>query len=171
MGILADKDALARIQAATDYPLQRAEDGWVAGLFFNCRLSSVFQPVFDVSERRVVGHGASVRSEPIRADGSREESLSPWGIFALATEDPLLVRLDRLCRTLHALNYFSRAPGRQDLHVSVQSRLLESVKDVSAAVRAGADLLQGRYLGAPNRAIESVSRRAAADLQHPGYAW
>jgi len=279
MGFFTDKDALARIQAATDYPLQRAEDGWVVGHFFNCQLSSVYQPVFDVAERQVVGHGAFVRSEPISSDGGRAEALSPWGIFALAADDPLLVRLDRLCRTLHSLNYFSRAQGHQDLHVSVQPRLLESVKDghgrafekvldligvetsrvvieiplevnqdrrllkhvivnyrsrgyriacnhsgateewmaelgslypdvvrlevkalkrsgskslveaihrfgasllvkevetpedVSAAIRAGADLLQGRYLGEPARAIETVSKRAAADLQHPGYAW
>ncbi|HEX7811937.1 MAG TPA: EAL domain-containing protein [Burkholderiales bacterium] len=279
MGLLTDKDALARIQAATDYPLQRENDGWIVGHFFNCRLSSVYQPVFDVSERQVIGHGAYVRSAPIGSDGAGEGALSPWGIFALAAEDPLLVRLDRLCRTLHALNYFSRVPPHQDLHVSVQSRLLESVKDghgrafekvldligvetsrvvieiplevnqdrrllkhvivnyrsrgyriacnhsgateewmaelgslypdvvrlelkalkrsgskslieaihrfgasllvkgvetsedVSAAVRAGADLLQGRYLGEPTRSIESVSKRAAADLQHPGYAW
>ena len=41
------KDELARIQEATDYPVQRSEDGWIVGHFFNCWLSSVFQPVFD----------------------------------------------------------------------------------------------------------------------------
>lgn len=275
MGILADKDALARIQAATDYPLQRAADGRVVGHFFHCRLSSVFQPVFDVSERQVVGHAAYVRSE---ANG--DDALSPWGIFALAAEDPVLVRLDRLCRTLHALNYFDVVPERQNLFLAVQPRLLESVKDghgrafekvldligvetsrvvieipaevnqdrqllkhvivnyrsrgyrialnhagdnegwmaelgslypdfvrleagqlkkragttalvdaihrfgatllvrdveteqeMSAAVRAGADLLQGRFLGEPTRAIESISRRAEEEARHPGYAW
>lgn len=275
MEFLADKDALARIQAATDYPLQRATDGRVVGHFFHCRLSSVFQPVFDVSERQVVGHAAYVRS-----DAHDDAALSPWGIFALAADDPLLVRLDRLCRTLHALNYFSAVPDRQNLFVAVQPRLLESVKDghgrafekvldligvetsrvvieipaevnqdwrllkhvivnyrsrgyrialnhggdyegwmaelgslypdfvkleagqlkkragttalvdaihrfgamllvrdveteqdMSAAVRAGADLLQGRFLGEPTRAIESLSRRAREHGSHPGCAW
>ena len=124
MEFLADKDALARIQAATDCPLQRAADGRVVGHFFHCRLSSVFQPVFDVSERQVVGHAADVRS-----DTNDQGASSPWGVFALATEDPLLVRLDRLCRTLHALNYFSAVPERQILFLAVQPRLLESVKD------------------------------------------
>ena len=124
MEFLADKDALACIQAATDYPLQRAADGRVVGHFFHCRLTSVFQPVFDISERQVVGHAAYVRSDAID-DGA----LSPWGIFALAAEDPLLVRLDRLCRTLHALNYFGAVPERQILFLAVQPRLLESVKD------------------------------------------
>ena len=120
----ADKDALARIQEATDYPLQRAPDGRVVGHFFHCRLSSVFQPVFDVSDLKVVGHAAYVRTDTPDGDG-----LSPWGIFALATDDPVIVRLDRLCRTLHALNYFSAVAQRQTLFLAVQPRLLESVKD------------------------------------------
>jgi EAL domain-containing protein (putative c-di-GMP-specific phosphodiesterase class I) len=275
MEFLADKDALVRIQAATDYPLQRAADGRVVGHFFHCRLSSVFQPVFEVSERQIVGHAAYVRS-----DADDDGALSPWGIFALAADDPLLVRLDRLCRTLHALNYFSAVPERQNLFVAVQPRLLESVKDghgrafekildligvetsrvvieipaevnrdwrllkhvivnyrsrgyrialnhsgenagwmaelgslypdfvrlragqlksragtpaltdaihrfgatllvrdveteqeMSAAVRAGADLLQGRFLGEATRAISSLLRRAREQGSHPGCAW
>jgi len=275
MEFLADKDALARIQAATDYPLQRAADGRVVGHFFHCRLTSVFQPVFDISERQVVGHAAYVRSDAID-DGA----LSPWGIFALAAEDPLLVRLDRLCRTLHALNYFGAVPERQILFLAVQPRLLESVKDghgrafekvldligvetsrvvieippevnqdrrllkhvivnyrsrgyrialnhggdsdgwmadlgslypdivrldagqlkkqpgtaalvdaihrfgatllvrdveteqeMAVAVRAGADLLQGHYLGEATPAIKSISRSAQEQGAHPGCAW
>lgn len=275
MGIFADKDALARIQAATDYPLQRAADGRVVGHFFHCRLSSVFQPVFDISERQVAGHAAYVRS-----DANDDGALSPWGIFALAAEDPVLVRLDRLCRTLHALNYFGAVPERQSLFLAVQPRLLESVKDghgrafekvldligvetarvvieipaevnqdrrllkhvivnyrsrgyrialnhdaendgwmadlgslypdfvrlgvgqlqsraetaalvdaihrfgatllvrdveteqqMTAAVRAGADLAQGQFLGEAAREIESISRRAQEQGSHPGCAW
>lgn len=124
MGIPADGDELARIQAATDYPLQRSEDGWIAGYFFNCRLSSVFQPVFDTGRRRIVGQAAYIRSEAVG-----EVALSPWGVFSLAAQDPVLVRLDRLCRTVHALNYFGRAGGQGSLFVGVQSRLLESVRD------------------------------------------
>lgn len=122
--MLADKDALARIQATTDYPLQRAADGRIVGHFFHCQLSSAFQPVFDLSARQVIGHAAYVRSE-VTDDGT----LSPLGVFALATEDPVVVRLDRLCRTLHALNYFGAASPHQNLFVGVQPRLLESIKD------------------------------------------
>ena len=124
MEFLADKDALARIQEANDYPLQRAQDGRVVGHFFHCRLSSVFQPAFDVIDRQVVGHSAYVRT-----DATDDGGLSPWGVFALATDDPVVVRLDRLCRTLHALNYFSAVAQRQTLFLAVQPRLLESVKD------------------------------------------
>ncbi|HEX4984919.1 MAG TPA: EAL domain-containing protein [Burkholderiales bacterium] len=275
MDVFSDKDALARIQAATDYPLQRAADGRIVGSFFHCRLGSVFQPVFDLGERQVVGHAAYVRSEADQGGG-----VSPWGVFALAAEDPVLVRLDRLCRTVHALNYFGAASRRQSLFVGVQPRLLESVKDghgraferildligvetsrvvieipaevngdwrllkhvivnyrsrgyriamnhrgdnegwmaelgslypdfvrldvarlrvasgvralvdaihrfgatllvrdveteqdLVTAVRAGADLLQGRYLGETVPAVEPLSPRARPQVSHPGGAW
>ncbi|WP_084226676.1 EAL domain-containing protein [Nitrosospira sp. NpAV] len=118
-------DELRRVQATTDYLLHPSEDdGWVIGHFSNNRLSSVFQPVVDAHNRQVVGHAAYVRCEP-----DHKNVVPPWGIFALAAEDTLLVKLDRLCRTLHAINYFSIALGPGDLFVSVQPRLLESVKD------------------------------------------
>lgn len=117
-------DELRRVQATTDYLLQPSEDGWIIGHFSSNRLSSVFQPVVDANTRQVIGHAAYIRSETDNAN-----VLSPWGIFALATEDTLLVNLDRLCRTVHAINYFSAASGSGDLFVNVQPRLLESVKD------------------------------------------
>ena len=117
-------DELKRVQATTDYLLQPSEDGWIIGHFSNNRLSSVFQPVVDANTRQVIGHAAYVRCEP-----DHKNVVSPWDIFALAAEDTLLVKLDRLCRTLHAINYFSIASGPGNLFVSVQPRLLESVKD------------------------------------------
>ncbi|SCY36602.1 EAL domain, c-di-GMP-specific phosphodiesterase class I (or its enzymatically inactive variant) [Nitrosospira sp. Nl5] len=116
-------DALTRVQA-TDDQLQRSEDGWIVGHFLNSRLSSVFQPVFDGSRRNVIGHAAYVRSE-----SGDKNILSPWSIFTLASNDTLLVSLDRLCRTVHAINYFGAVSGQGNLFVSVQPRLLESVKD------------------------------------------
>ena len=98
------KDELARIQEATDYPVQRSEDGWIIGHFFNCWLSSVFQPVFETNGRTVTGHAAYIRST---TDGT--SLLSPWKVFALTEGDALLVRFDRLCRAIHALNYFGNA--------------------------------------------------------------
>jgi EAL domain-containing protein (putative c-di-GMP-specific phosphodiesterase class I) len=117
------KDELARIQEATDYPVQRSEDGWIIGHFFNCWLSSVFQPVFETSGRTITGHAAYIRST---TDGT--SLLSPWKVFALTEGDALLVRFDRLCRAIHALNYFGNA-SQGNLFVTVQPRLLESVKD------------------------------------------
>jgi hypothetical protein len=45
------------------------------------------------------------------------------------------------------------------------------VEPLKREIRAHGHLLQGRYLGEPTRSIDSVSKRAAADLRHPGYAW
>lgn len=123
VSVKEDKDKLARIQEATDYPVQRSEDGWVVGHFFNCWLSSVFQPVVDTSGNTVIGHAAYIRSA---TDGT--SVMSPWKAFALTEGDALLVRFDRLCRAIHALNYFGNA-SHGDLFVTVQPRLLESVKD------------------------------------------
>lgn len=118
------KDPLTRVQAATDYPVQRSDDGWIVGQFFNGWLSSVFQPVVGVTAQTVAGHAAYIRST-LNGDGS----LSPWQAFALSEGDTLLVRFDRLCRTIHALNYFSHVSHDVNLFVTVQPRLLESVKD------------------------------------------
>lgn len=122
MTISVGQDKLAqRIQAATDYLLRYSEDGWIAGYFSNCWLSSIFQPVFGVNGREVVGHSASIRS-----DTSDEGALSA---LVLAGTDAQLVHFDRLCRTIHALNYFGDDSRPGSLLVSVQPRLLESVKD------------------------------------------
>lgn len=112
------------MQAATGYLLQRLEDNRIVGHFANNRLASVFQPIIAANALQVIGHAAHIQCDP---DG--KNFVSPWEIFPLATEDSTLVKLDRLCRTVHALNYFRIGSGEGNLFVSVQPRLLESVKD------------------------------------------
>lgn len=118
------KDALARIQEATDYAVQRNDDGATVGLFFDCVLSTVFQPIFSGKTREVVGHAAYARSQL-----HGENPLSPWKVLSLTEGDAPLVRFDRLCRVVHALNYFVAPPEKSWLLVAVQPRLLENVKD------------------------------------------
>ena len=118
------KDELARIQEATDYAVTRAENGFIMGHFFNCSLSSVFQPVFDAKTRSVAGHAAYIRSAM-----NEENPLSPWKVLSLGEGDAPLVRFDRLCRAVHVLNYFSGSSRDANLFVTVQPRLLEAVKD------------------------------------------
>jgi EAL domain-containing protein (putative c-di-GMP-specific phosphodiesterase class I) len=118
------KDELARIQKATDYAVTRAENGFIMGHFFNCSLSSVFQPVFDAKTRSVAGHAAYIRSVL-----NEENPLSPWKVLSLGEGDAPLVRFDRLCRAVHVLNYFSGRSHEANLFVTVQPRLLEAVKD------------------------------------------
>ncbi|SDW11874.1 EAL domain-containing protein [Nitrosomonas communis] len=119
------KDEFELIRSATDYSLERDQGGWISGQFYRCRLTSAFQPIIDMAQNKTIGHTAHIRSE---SDG--EISLSPWQVFAQATNDEQLVHLDRLCRAVHALNYFNNKATRSDekLFVGVHPLLLETVK-------------------------------------------
>lgn len=119
------KDEFELIQSATDYSLGRGSDGWISGHFYQCQLTSVFQPVFSLTQGKTTGHAAYVRSKS--DDGI---ALWPWQVFSLASKDEQLVDLDRLCRAVHALNYYFNNPSKLgSLFVDVHPRLLESVKD------------------------------------------
>jgi EAL domain-containing protein (putative c-di-GMP-specific phosphodiesterase class I) len=101
--------------------LHRLAADRAAGAFYGAELVSVFQPVY-TDRRELAGHAGYIRSH---AHGAAE--LSPWQVFALAANDDDLVRLDRLCRTLHALNYFDHAHADWRLHLPVELRLLAAV--------------------------------------------
>lgn len=119
------KDEFELIKSATDYSLKRAENGWISGLFYHCELTSVFQPIFSISQGKTMGHVAYIRSK-----ANNDVALWPWQVFSLASKDDQLVDLDRLCRAIHALNYYFNSTSRSDnLFVDVHPRLLESVKD------------------------------------------
>ena len=119
------QDEFELIQSAIDYTLERDEQGWISGRFYQCELTSVFQPILNLSRDQTIGHAAYIRS---RANG--EASLWPWQVFSLASKDEQLVDLDRLCRVIHALNFhFNNASKAGKLFVEVHPRLLESVKD------------------------------------------
>ncbi len=118
---------IERVATATGFLLQYRDTGEVTGLFHHCRLSSVPRPVFEAASNSIIGQAAHIRAD---LNGNGEVLLSPWHIFALAPDDEQLVKLDRLCRTIHALNFLDHLSARQmKLFVSVQPRLLESVKD------------------------------------------
>lgn len=117
------KDEFELIRSATDFSLERADDGWVSGYFFRCRLTSAFQPVFGAAANKTIGHTAYIRSQI-----NDEIALWPWQVFSQASTDAQLVELDRLCRAVHALNYFKTASDSEQLFLVVHPRLLESVK-------------------------------------------
>jgi len=145
-----------------EFRLRQDERGHVIGDFYKCRLGSVFQPVFSATGRRVMGHEARVRCE-----GWGDEAVSPWGIFSRMASDSALVRLDRLCRTLHMLNYFGRArSGDLKLFVRVEPRLLTSVKQDHGKVFGEA---LGHCGVATSRVVIEIPVEAVGDrdlLQH-----
>jgi hypothetical protein len=103
--------------------LRRLPDGGALGNWYGCALSSVFQPIVDPDEGRIVGHEAF-----LRCYAAGQCDISPWLLFSGNAEDARLVALDRLCRTLHALNYRS-ASGDGLLFLNVHGRLLAAVSD------------------------------------------
>jgi len=115
---------IARLPAAPGgyQPLVRIASDRVAGNFYKAQLASVFQPIVGRDEA-IAGHEAFVRSH---TEGATE--LSPWQVFAGAASDDELVRLDRLCRTVHAVNYFVSAPPAARLFLGVEARLLSAVE-------------------------------------------
>ncbi|HEY6895881.1 MAG TPA: EAL domain-containing protein [Rhodocyclaceae bacterium] len=78
----------------------------VAASFAGFSLHSAFQPIFDLKRRSTIGHEAL-----LRAHGPSGATLSPEVVFATADDPAQLVGLDRLCRTLHALNFLRQESG------------------------------------------------------------
>jgi EAL domain-containing protein (putative c-di-GMP-specific phosphodiesterase class I) len=121
-------DYLHRLSAPSQAPgsvwLNAA--GQAEGRFFNCVLSSAFQPI------RRAGDGALAGFEGLaRGVSAADAGLSLWRLLDHGASDDESVALDRLCRMLHAINFF-RQPASElaeaaDLFVSVHDRLLSAV--------------------------------------------
>ncbi|GGY47696.1 EAL domain-containing protein [Pseudoduganella albidiflava] len=97
--------------------------GRAHGRFFNCTMTSVFHPI------RELDSGSAVACEGLaRGLSAEDEGLSLWRLLENAASDDESVELDRLCRMLHAINFF-RQPDceRLDLHLNVHGRLLSAV--------------------------------------------
>lgn len=84
---------------STLYPEGKRVAAWHDGL----HLASRFQPIVDLAQERIVGHQATlaVRSE----DGT---PLSPETAYERCSSPESIVHFDRLCRTLHALNFLAQ---------------------------------------------------------------
>ncbi|SDC04751.1 EAL domain, c-di-GMP-specific phosphodiesterase class I (or its enzymatically inactive variant) [Cupriavidus sp. YR651] len=103
--------------------LWRDAHGQVQGQYFNCSLTSAFEPLVTLAEREVVAYEGTIRT--YAEDGV---GLAAWKLFAMAADDASLVSLDRLSRLVHAINYFSAA-GTHKLVLNVHNRLLAAVAD------------------------------------------
>ena len=93
---------------------------WHMGL----RLGSLFQPIVDLRQGRVVGHQATLLAR--YEDGS---PVSSEAAYALCESAESLVHFDRLSRTLHALNFLAqqRYAGGY-LQLAVHPRHLHAVQ-------------------------------------------
>jgi EAL domain-containing protein (putative c-di-GMP-specific phosphodiesterase class I) len=104
------------------FPLSEAQPGRIVAQFYRSRLSSVFQPVVRAADSGNAGHHGLLR---VFDEGGA--SVAPWNVFARAADDHQLVQLDRLTRTVHALNYFLPHANVGTLFLNVEQRLLAHV--------------------------------------------
>jgi EAL domain-containing protein (putative c-di-GMP-specific phosphodiesterase class I) len=109
----------------------RTADGRAQGQFFDLALTSAFQPIYAVGPAAGVAAGrAPVGYEGlVRGVAPGEAGLSVWRTLDQAASDDESIELDRLCRMLHAINYFRQPVALQgaDLYLSVHDRLLAAV--------------------------------------------
>lgn len=99
-----------------------AADGRVFLHYANIRLESQFLPIVETASGRLHGHAASIQAFGL----SNNIPLIPEAVFVLPTDDAEFVYLDRLIRTLHALNYLTN-PIRGNLLLKVHPRHVQSV--------------------------------------------
>lgn len=119
---------LARDEAS-DAKLWMDSEGRIQGQFFNCALTSQFQPVLDL-EGQVQGFDAHTHSY-----SKQDQGLSVWRLLNNAASDKESIELDRLCRILHVLNFFRQAGNEQgSLLIGVHERLLAAVSSNHGAV-------------------------------------
>lgn len=100
-----------------------AGDGKVYVDFAGIRLHSLFLPVIDTHSGKLHGHAARLRAIGLSAG----TELPPETVFVLPTDDNEFIQLDRLVRTLHALNYLTQ-PLRGNLLLPVHQRHVLSVR-------------------------------------------
>lgn len=98
------------------------EAAQVLSRYIGLRLRSEFQPIFDTSTSEgLLGYEALLRPS------TGIESVSPDFAFGWADNQGKLVKLDRVARTLHMLNYLELPEERGQLFLNVHPKLLVSV--------------------------------------------
>ncbi|MCA1325478.1 EAL domain-containing protein [Herbaspirillum sp. alder98] len=99
------------------------EHGRAVGRYFNTSLTSAFQPVRSFGDGEIVAVEAFARSY-----SEFDSGLHLWKLLDQAASDDESVELDRLCRMLHAVNYYRQGGADSpELHLSVHARLLAAV--------------------------------------------
>lgn len=99
-----------------------AADRGVFVHFADLHLRSSFQPIVDAADGLTYGHAAMLHVTGV----SSGQTLDPASVFVLPADDAEFVYLDRLVRTLHALNYLTQ-PVQGNLLLRVHRRHVLSV--------------------------------------------
>lgn len=109
-------------------PFLRLDDPFVAtesgaeAHYARITLASHYAPIYVGGSGSLHGHAAE-----LKATGElNDQPLHPDAIFAIPSSDAEFVHLDRLVRTLHALNYLLH-PDQQHLYIKLNLRHIEIV--------------------------------------------
>ncbi|MFZ4538684.1 EAL domain-containing protein [Propionivibrio sp.] len=102
-----------------------SEAGRVFVNFANLRLESYFSPIIDTATGKLTGHAAGLYTIGLK----NHQLLEPEAVFVLPGDDAEFIYLDRLVRTLHALNYLTylNRHARGTLLLKVHPRHVASV--------------------------------------------
>jgi len=121
------------------------DTGQVQGRYFNATLTSAFQPVRSSLDKQIVGYQGLARSYTPNQES--DMGLSLWRLLDHSASDDESVELDRLCRLVHAINFYRQPQAfGQDLYLNVHSRLLAAISsNHGAAFRAILDKLELPY--------------------------
>jgi EAL domain-containing protein (putative c-di-GMP-specific phosphodiesterase class I) len=110
-------------QLLSENPLELCGDR-VEGRFGDARLSTVLHPIrLAHAPAIVIGYDASLKASQIAASGECAEQ-----VYAQAEDGPPVVNLDRLCRTIHMLNFLPIAHDDGSLFLHVHPRHILGVK-------------------------------------------
>lgn len=116
---------LARLYGTTnaDTRVWVDAEGRAQGRYFNSTLTSAFQPIRVLNTGGVIGYEGFARSY-----SESDQGLCLWRLLDHAANDDESVELDRLCRMLHAINFFRQPEAADaDLYLNVHARLLAAV--------------------------------------------
>lgn len=94
-----------------------AADGRVFIHYAGIRLESKFLPIVNTASGALHGHASTIQAFGL----TNNVPMLPEAVFVLPSDDEEFVHLDRLVRTLHALNYLTR-PTRGNLLLRVHPR-------------------------------------------------
>lgn len=130
------------IESARRAELQRLID--------ESRVRSVFHPIVQIADKRVVGHEALTRPIGAQAFDSVEE------LFAFAESTDLLGAFERLCRTT-AIKSAATLPGRGLLFLNASPRAVEDPDWSSGAV----DALLAQSGMSPKQVVVEITERLA----------
>ncbi len=102
--------------------------GRAQGRFFNCTITSAFQPIRAFTGAYPADSAIVAYEGLARSASSADAGLSLWKLLDHAASDDESIELDRLCRMLHAINFFRQDDGATaDLFLNVHDRLLSAV--------------------------------------------